>query len=682
MLPMKLAAPVEPPAPATPSYQPFFGSGYGLPKNPYEGLTPAEQAAKLRGGVFGSHNAAQGSPTVPPPRTEHNFITEPWSWLRGGVPEAQRIVTGLGDVGRSLRPGTPQATGPAVSSVGQKMWNALPQNPTSRLSLGEMGSDAKHLATVLSPGLGPAGEAYQSMTGTTPGERLEQVRTMYPHAVSKYTFGGLVPPETVESGIQRVENYKPNLLDTLALPAAGAALRGGPLAAGLRNDYFTGAGALRNTAGGFANMGEGALGMGRGAPGAGATFMRGVGQAGVKAPAQMILPSVAAGAAGQLEPETTQNPVNKYVAPGGAAAPRMGFGNPVAPAAMMLGQLGQGGEGVPSATEYVGNNLKNWGAVGSAVANQLPAAKRVIGNALGDFGRGFTAPLNPTGTPQARYEDLAQRYNAAAGQERSGLTGFAQRAVDLKPIADEVATLPYRSPHGAEFAQRSQLQKALQDRMGPGSEDAIRQFTGRDLPSGMPFPTARDQETAAAQVGQLPGPHQAANQQAFGSLVDDAAKQLAPPANPEQPGGRAPMPPAPVLQADPGFVHQAPQVGQTLQGMIQGAGGDISALTAQAAQAQPPSPSLAGYWNSLGPQSRILAMAGLSIAAITAFRSMFGGDEDESFLGKVLPYLGLGAAAWGLGGGTLGFGRENLPETAKYRQLGGALQNSVQSLFN
>lgn len=111
-------------------------------------------------------------------------------------------------------------------------------------------------------------------------------------------------------------------------------------------------------------------------------------------------------------------------------------------------------------------------------------------------------------------------------------------------------------------------------------------------------------------------------------------------------------------------------------------GADASKALEDAAKAPPPADgTLAAYWDKLPKGSRLLAIAGLSLAAITTLRSMFGsgGEEDEEgFLMKVLPFLGLGAAAWGLGGGTLGLSKENLPSMAHFERLGSGFNGNLK----
>ncbi len=91
-----------------------------------------------------------------------------------------------------------------------------------------------------------------------------------------------------------------------------------------------------------------------------------------------------------------------------------------------------------------------------------------------------------------------------------------------------------------------------------------------------------------------------------------------------------------------------------------------------------------GYWAELPPASKILAVAGLSMAAISFLRSAFSsGDKDDEpgFLSRVLPYLGLGAAAWGLGGGTLwGDKGVSMPQMSHYQNLGNAFRSNISDL--
>lgn len=152
--------------------------------------------------------------------------------------------------------------------------------------------------------------------------------------------------------------------------------------------------------------------------------------------------------------------------------------------------------------------------------------------------------------------------------------------------------------------------------------------------------------------------------------------------------GVAPPPPA----ADPAAAHPAPQgipgltdenraaVAQNLSSQVAALGGPAAGagvtagLMAQAAKAPAPQ-GLQGYWQTLGPESKALIIAGLSVTALSALKSMFGSNDKEegdgSFLARVLPYLGIGAAAWGAGGGNVGITEKfQLPEGKNYRALG------------
>jgi len=121
---------------------------------------------------------------------------------------------------------------------------------------------------------------------------------------------------------------------------------------------------------------------------------------------------------------------------------------------------------------------------------------------------------------------------------------------------------------------------------------------------------------------------------------------------------------------------------QNVQAAIAGPGG-VAAAIGLATQAEPPS-GFSQYWKSLEPTSKVLAIAGVSMVGISLLRSMFkhekDGDEeeDESFLMKALPFIGIGAAAWGVGGGTL----SSLPKLEKYKELGNAVAGSFNGLLS
>jgi hypothetical protein len=104
----------------------------------------------------------------------------------------------------------------------------------------------------------------------------------------------------------------------------------------------------------------------------------------------------------------------------------------------------------------------------------------------------------------------------------------------------------------------------------------------------------------------------------------------------------------------------------------------------KATAARPPQ-GFEEYWQGMDRSSRVLALAGLSVAAITTLRRLFasGDDDDESFLMKVMPLLGLGVGAYGLGGGTAGLEAKDwqLPTMQNYQNLWHAGSNTVGNLF-
>lgn len=183
-----------------------------------------------------------------------------------------------------------------------------------------------------------------------------------------------------------------------------------------------------------------------------------------------------------------------------------------------------------------------------------------------------------------------------------------------------------------------------------------------------------------------------------------AAQPAQPPAPPQLPAtGTAPVAPAAQQQPNPGVQptpaqaqvpitdEQKGAVGQKLQQMIGEIGGPAAGAAAgvgagglaglmQKAETSPPPPGSEGFWSNLGPESKALLIAGLSVTALSALKNLTGGSEegDGSFLAKVLPLLGLGTAAWGAGSGTFGITEKfQMPTGQSYQRLGNAISNSV-----
>lgn len=143
--------------------------------------------------------------------------------------------------------------------------------------------------------------------------------------------------------------------------------------------------------------------------------------------------------------------------------------------------------------------------------------------------------------------------------------------------------------------------------------------------------------------------------------------------------GQAPNPVMDKLPGDDGKPMAPEQVraaGQNLSEMLErhGVGG-----LSEVARLSPPPPGFEGYWSRLDSTSKIMVIAGLSLAAVSLFKSLMGkdeGDDDPSMLWSILPFLGVGAAAWGAGGGTF----SQLPSMENYKRLGGAITHNVGSL--
>lgn len=124
------------------------------------------------------------------------------------------------------------------------------------------------------------------------------------------------------------------------------------------------------------------------------------------------------------------------------------------------------------------------------------------------------------------------------------------------------------------------------------------------------------------------------------------------------------------------------EVRNALTGMIGGAGSIGGALAG--VDKAPPPMGFKQYWEGLDSSSKFLAIGGLSLAAITTLKRMFASedDDDEGFLEKVLPLLGIGAAAFGAGGGTLwGDKGVSMPTMQNYTNLYEAAKTNVMPMF-
>lgn len=161
------------------------------------------------------------------------------------------------------------------------------------------------------------------------------------------------------------------------------------------------------------------------------------------------------------------------------------------------------------------------------------------------------------------------------------------------------------------------------------------------------------------------------------------------------PGAQPPPPgtqPGPIGAGDAAIGDATPQdlqaAGQKLTevaGVPPNDSSFVSRLLARAKESPAPQ-GFEGYWDKLDWESKALAIGGLSIAAIFALKSMFGSDDEDeeggggSWLTSALPIVGLGAAAWGAGGGTF----SKLPQLSKYQDLGDSVTGALglKSLFN
>jgi hypothetical protein len=161
-----------------------------------------------------------------------------------------------------------------------------------------------------------------------------------------------------------------------------------------------------------------------------------------------------------------------------------------------------------------------------------------------------------------------------------------------------------------------------------------------------------------------------------GALVPSAA---APKPDPNTVNNLQPADPAADGTAGPQQIVPE-EVRKNIGGLVSNVGIPVAL---RVAAGSPPPEGFAGYWSQLPSSSKMLAIGGLSLAAIMTLRSLFASkdDDDESFLTKILPVLGIGIGAWGLGGGTLGFAKENLPSMDNYKRLGNAVTSNLSGVF-
>jgi hypothetical protein len=212
-------------------------------------------------------------------------------------------------------------------------------------------------------------------------------------------------------------------------------------------------------------------------------------------------------------------------------------------------------------------------------------------------------------------------------------------------------------------------------------------------PAGQPQAPAPRPAPQLPQVGAAPAPRPVSAPAPAAQPAAPAPSTAQPGANPWSSREQAPAPaqiptgtqPQPAA-AQLGIPGVTPEVGQKLQQMISGVAGPAAGTAAGMGAAgmaglagkiesTPPPPGAEGYWGSLGWESKALIIAGLSVTALSALKSMTGDKEegDGSFLSRVMPLLGLGAAAWGAGGGNFGgnfdgpSGKMQLPTGQKYR---------------
>lgn len=295
---------------------------------------------------------------------------------------------------------------------------------------------------------------------------------------------------------------------------------------------------------------------------------------------------------------------------------------------------------------------------------------------------GYVPLLNTPLRDNAFHKDL----NGLIDKDVASLIAKIEKARNPQPSPDMAATTPM--PTGAP----------------PGATQNLPPVASPSTPPAAPAPAppGGGLPGMSALPAQLPtGPHglpaAAVGAGALGTIarhfqLGSGAAPASPPADARQPGANpwtqntpAAQPPAnqgqadqPQPQAPPTTVPDPTKTLMPIAQAIQTGGAGTIAAQMESA---PPPQGFEGYWRSLSWESKALAIAGLSITAISALRAMAGREEekgDGSFLMRVLPMLGVGAAAYGLGGGTMGISDKlQLPTGVKYRQLGNAAATNL-----
>lgn len=300
-----------------------------------------------------------------------------------------------------------------------------------------------------------------------------------------------------------------------------------------------------------------------------------------------------------------------------------------------------------------------------------------------DVGRQFEA-----------YNQAQKAFYAARTPEEQAT---AQRAMDQ--AREAIAT--YRiNPAGAAAEQH------FRNTQQTTGEAAARRQIAATLPAGDPLRATLEQQAAQLEAEAKNMPVTAADRDRIGratanpqfdattrdQILRDAGQQSAGPETGAA-AGPASIPPATDDSREspasglfgPGAVErfkQRVQAGQSPQAMAaeaqaapavdQGQPNLAAQGVQNVAQSLGTTPDLAtSFWGSLGTGSKVLLGLGVSLAVLPSLFSLFGDDDNEEgrpggmgFFGRVLPFLGLGMAAWGAAGGDF----NKLPELGRFGQ--------------
>lgn len=535
-------------------------------------------------------------------------------------------------------PGATLGTSPPLSPSAGAAWGQSPPQTPNSFTPPPLNTDYSHLNTPnQGAGWTPTFGHPQPTLSAPDGHNL--MRAVHPGVEAEPTAS----PNPVDRATQPIVrfgtgvfNHRPDLSQLSANPTywsaqpkpapftlGEAALAAAPFGRGaqavrtgqLLANYATPYGAAASLTRGGAQMTRGAL------AGDAAAFGRGVVEATKSIPkATGNLITMTAG-------ENVRQLDGQKISPTGQVMSDLGVdltAQPLVPFGSVLSTTGAGSGKVPHLGAYIGDHVQAAGALAN---------------------RALTEPYKAWD---------ALTHTVGRKVEQGGVALSLMDPKDVRPplsdvrTADRVARLG--GPEGVQRLLAGDSPQSPDSTSAPDTPDGTTQPTGVD--------TTQATSTPTPPTGQPSPP------------TTPPATDLA--SSPETPPATKP----PALAGDgatkiPGADDKAlASAGQNLQTQMKTHGGLTGALAA--AKTMLPPAGLERYWSQLPDSSKLLVYAGLSITAISALRSMFsskksdGTDDEPGFLASIAPILGLGAAAWGAGGGTF----SQLPQLSNYKNLG------------